>query len=164
MGVCVFCAGTFERSLDGKERILLPKSLRLFLGGGDCLFLTPGTDGCLEIHNETSLRALAKAYENSDAGYPCKTIFSRIFLAQSQRCEIDSHQRIRVAGRLIELVSLVSPVVIVGVGSHWEIWNQPTWNDFLLANQSSFDRHAASVRSGGEVSVLADTSHTNKPR
>ena len=160
----VFCTGIYERSLDGKQRILLPKSLRLFLDGGDCLFLTPGTEGCLEIHNESSLRALALESENSGAGYQSKTTFSRMFFAQSQRCEIDSHQRIRVAGGLSELVNLVSPIVIVGVGSHWEIWNKPRWHDFLLAHQSSFDRHAASVRGGTEEPVHREASQTNKPR
>jgi len=163
MGNLVYCTGTFERSMDGKQRILLPKSLRLFLAGVDSLFLSPGTDGCIEIHNETSLSRLASDSQNSQAAYQSKTTFSRIFFAQSERCQVDSNHRLRVAGSLSELAGLVSPVVIVGVGNHWEIWNRQNWHDYLSRHQSNFDHHAELVRGGSkDCEIVKEVS--NKPR
>ncbi len=159
----MFCTGTYERSMDGKRRILLPKTVRYYLHEDKYLFLTPGTDGCLEIHNEASLGELAARSQNSRVAYQSRATFSRIFFAQSQRCEIDASHRLRVAGSLSDLVELESPVVIVGVGGHWEIWNRSVWHRYLQQNQTDFDHHAKIVRGGGDRTEPLEEV-VNKPR
>lgn len=144
----MFCTGTFQRSMDGKQRILLPKPVRQFLLGADGLFLTPGTEGCLELHNEASLQQLAADFQQSQATYQSKSTFSRIFFAQSQRCQMDAHDRLRVPAGLSEFAGLASPIVLVGVGSHWEIWGGSRWEEYLVSHQANFDHHARLVRGG----------------
>ena len=159
----MFCTGTFQRSIDGKQRILLPKPVRQFLAGSDVLFLTPGTEGCLELHNETSLQQLASDFQHSRAAYQSKSTFSRIFFAQSQRCQVDANDRLRVPSGLSELAGLVSPVVLVGVGNHWEIWSGAQWDDYIERHQTDFDHHAQLVR-GASPEQEMEMGVANRPR
>ena len=155
----MICTGTYQRSMDGKQRILLPKPVRQFLGGADSLFLTPGTEGCLEVHTETSLQQLATDFQQSRVAYQSKSTFSRIFFAQSERCQVDANDRLRVPAALSKLIGLVSPIVLVGVGNHWEIWSGSQWDTYIARHQADFEHHACRVRGGGpdqerEVEVI----------
>ena len=56
-GTGVFCTGTFERNLDDKQRLLLPKTVKKSLSQSESIFLTPGQDGCLELHTYETLQS-----------------------------------------------------------------------------------------------------------
>ena len=42
--------GTYQRTLDDKKRLVLPKKVRDALGEPDSLFVAPGPDKCLWVH------------------------------------------------------------------------------------------------------------------
>ncbi len=139
--------GTYQRSLDGKLRVLLPKRLRsgglgLDLEKGANLFLTPGTDHCLELHTTESLNELARRANQSPAGSKSIRSFSRLFYARAQHCEVDSQGRIRIPQELARLADLSKEVVFIGVGFHWELWNLELWEAYLKENDAAFDQIA----------------------
>jgi len=52
--------GTYERALDEKLRLALPKRFRELLGSdGQTLFLTPGTDGSLALFDGPAFARMA---------------------------------------------------------------------------------------------------------
>ena len=61
--------GTFNRALDEKLRIAIPKHLRDDLpcppGGG--LYVTPGTDGSLTLYTEAAFQSLGQRLAQSSA-------------------------------------------------------------------------------------------------
>ena len=158
----VFCTGTFERILDDKQRLLLPKTVKKSLAQSESLFLTPGQDGCLELHGDETLQIRSEEFTNSQSGN-LKKAFSRLFYSQSERCQFDSQNRIRIPQRLIEWSSLTSKIIIVGVGGFWEIWNDGNWQDYCNNHKTRFDQVADALLGIGELSgVQTDAEKTKQ--
>jgi len=135
----VVFTGTYQRSLDGKFRVLLPKRLREEVGEAETLYLTPGTDHCLELHTQQSLNELALRVNHSTAGSRNLKSFARLFYAQAEQCDVDGQGRLRIPKVLVEFAKLTKEIVIVGVGFNWEIWDQDQWNRYLEINEAGFD-------------------------
>jgi MraZ protein len=172
----VVFTGTYKRSLDGKLRVLLPKRLRVAMlacesqplngANGDRqdelgtenpeLYLTPGTDRCLELHTTSSLNDLAAKASRSAAGSRNVRSFSRLFYARAQQCDIDKQGRIRIPTELAGLAELEKELVFIGVGSHWELWNCDKWESYLSQHHESFDELATSTFDG-EISLPVAT-------
>lgn len=141
----VVYTGTFQRALDGKLRVLLPKRVRSNLPSNSSLFLTPGTDHCLELHTDESLTELALRASHSTASSRNVRSFSRLFYARAEQCDIDKQGRIRIPSALAKLAELEKEVVFIGVGFHWELWNLGLWESYLRQNDSAFDRLSEST-------------------
>jgi len=136
----VVFTGTYQRALDGKLRVLLPKRLRSNLPENSNLYLTPGTDHCLELHTDQSLTELALRANQSSASSKNVRSFSRLFYARAEQCDIDNQGRIRIPGSLAEIADLEKEVVFIGVGFHWELWNFELWEKYLRQNDAAFDQ------------------------
>ena len=141
----VVFTGTYQRSLDGKARVLLPKRMRDEIGESDTLFLTPGTDHCLELHTSRSLNELAQRANQSSAGSRNLKSFARLFYAQAEPCDMDSAGRIRLPKSLADFAALEKAIVIVGVGCNWEIWNLEQWQAYLQTNGEEFDQISQTI-------------------
>jgi MraZ protein len=139
--------GAFARSLDEKQRVAIPKNLRLALlaDGQDELFLTPGTDGSLAAYNEESFRNLALRLEKSPPGQEEVRAFSRLFYSQAQRVEVDAQGRIRIPPELCKLAGLDREVVVLGVGNRLEIWDRGRWEAYLESRSARYDEIAAAA-------------------
>ena len=144
----MFYTGTFERSLDAKYRVLVPKTVKKSAEAGQEFYLTPGLDQCLELHTMETLEKRAKEAENSEARTSSRNSFSRLFFAQAQKCELDSQCRIRIPKRLVEWANLTNRIVILGVGRHWEIWNEADWSNYYHNHKPDFDAVAQLLLDG----------------
>lgn len=109
------------------------------------LYLTPGTDQCLELHTDQSLQELASKADRSTAGLRNVRSFSRLFYARAEQCDVDRQGRIRIPGALSQGAELEKDIVFIGVGSHWEIWNQTRWESYLQTHLDAFDEIAEST-------------------
>jgi MraZ protein len=162
--------GTYERSLDDKQRLALPKRLRDVLANQGQLVLTPGTDGSLALFPEQAFAALTeKLAARSPTGQEVRA-FSRLLYAQSQSVEIDSQGRIRLPAELTRLAGLDRDVVLLGVGDHVELWNKSRWEAYLADLQPRYDELAESALSdlpaspNQQTSAAAPASRPMQPR
>ena len=146
--VIVFCAGTFERVIDDKQRLLLPKSVKKTFESGESLYLTPGFDRCLEIHNAESIERRALKVQNSTTDMRIQKSFSRLFFAQAEKCDLDSQNRIRVPQRLVDWAKLDSRIVVLGAGDVWEVWGERCWQNYCEQHQEDFDMVAQQLITG----------------
>lgn len=134
--------GTFNRSLDEKLRLALPKTFREALFEEKQLLLTPGTDGSLALFPGTAFTELAeKLAARSPNGQQVRA-FSRLLYAQSQTVEIDPQGRIRLSPELARWANLSGDVVLIGVGDHVEVWNKSNWEAYFAQLQSQYDQLA----------------------
>ena len=131
--------GTYYRTLDDKLRVLMPKRLRCSLGEDAGLYLTPGTNQCLELHTDESLRELANRAQAAKTSNQNVRSFSRLFYARASFCEFDKQNRIRIPTESAQWAGLEKEIVLVGVGFNWEIWNPTAWETYLEQNNDSFD-------------------------
>src|SRR5262245_40610631 len=134
--------GTYERQLDEKLRLAVPRALREALGSEKHLVLTPGTDGSLSLLSPRAFEALAaQLAERSPTGQDVRT-FSRLLYAQARSVEIDSQGRIRVPVELAQLAKLDGDVALIGVGDRIELWNKQRWHEYLTEQQPRYDELA----------------------
>jgi MraZ protein len=153
--------GTYERLLDEKLRLGLPKPLRDALKDEGELILTPGTDGTLALFPLRAFEALAeKLAMRSPTGQDVRA-FSRLLYAQSHRMEIDSQGRIRLPAELARLANLDGQVVLLGVGDRIELWNKSRWNAYLADLQPRYDQLAEDALSERRTPAAASPTEDN---
>jgi MraZ protein len=143
--------GTFNRALDEKLRIAIPKQLRDALpcppGGG--LYVTPGTDGSLTLYTEAAFQALGLRLAQSSPTRRDVRAFSRLFYGQAQHVELDRQGRIRIPPELATLAKLKDEVVLLGVQDHLEVWALEHWQTYVADRQAHFDEIAETALEGG---------------
>lgn len=141
--------GSYERSLDEKHRLPLPKRFREALGlEAQTLFLTPGTDGSLSLYSGPAFARMAdKLATQSPTAHDVRT-FGRLLYAQSQSVQLDRQGRFRVPPELARLAELDREVVMLGVGDHVELWNKSRWENYLSREQPRYDQLAESAFRG----------------
>ncbi len=136
--------GTYERSIDEKMRLAVPKRIRDAIGTPDhcVIYIAPGTDQSLDLYPEAAFERLATQLESAAPNGGDVRKFSRIFYAQTERCEVDKQGRIRIPPELAQHGSIDKEVVLLGVRDHIELWNKQLWEDYLKRGQDSYDEIA----------------------
>lgn len=133
--------GTFERAMDDKLRLAVPKPLRDSFETPDCteFFLAPGNEGCLSLYSNTGFERLAAKLAGISTGKADVRTFLRLFYSQAERVLVDKQSRIRIPDRLVKLAGIAREVVLIGVHDHVEIWDRMRWESFLARTSPQFD-------------------------
>ena len=114
--------GTFDHTLDSKNRLTVPARYRATLADGVVLAMPVDLKPCVgvwrpEEYERYSQRALAELPPLS----PRLNELERFFYGSSQDSELDSAGRIMIPNRLGEHAGLQREVVVVGAGDHLEL-------------------------------------------
>jgi len=145
--------GTYDRTVDDKLRLAMPKPFREAFEEDRQLVLTPGTDGSLSLFSGRIFAGLADHLAaRSPSGQEVRA-FSRLLYAQSRSVELDSQGRIRLPAELAKLGNLEGDVVVLGVGDHVELWNKSRWEAYLADLQPRYDQLAEAALSEREAAV-----------
>ena len=137
--------GTFERNVDEKLRLALPRPVRDSVASEPnptVLYAAPGTDGSLSLYPEQSFAALAEKLSNAPPNAVGVRSYSRLFFARAQRLEIDKSGRVRIPKELAALAGIRKEVVLVGVRDHIELWDKQHWDSYLDENEPIYDQIA----------------------
>jgi MraZ protein len=135
--------GTFERSVDEKLRIAIPKPLRDALPAeAAALYVAPGTDGSLALYTEEAFSQLADRLRSVSPTAGDVRNFSRLFFARAQRVEVDSHSRVRIPAELAGLAGIEKAAILVGAGNHLELWDKARWDAYLAQAEPRYDEIA----------------------
>lgn len=134
--------GTFERVLDDKQRLALPKPLRDELTSGDqqLLYAAPGNDRCVALYSQPAFQELADRLTQLSAARSDVRNYLRLFYSQAEAVESDKQGRIRLPARLIQFAELETQLVLVGVRDHAEIWPKTRWDALMQAHAADFDQ------------------------
>lgn len=134
--------GAYERTLDEKLRLALPKPFREAFEDENQLVLTPGTDGSLSLFSaQTFGRITEQLAARSNSGREIRA-FSRLLYSQAHSVEVDSQGRIRLPQELAKLAQIEGEIVVLGVGDHLELWNKSRWEAYLADLQPRYDELA----------------------
>jgi MraZ protein len=136
--------GAFNRSLDEKQRVAIPKRLRDDMGcaDGGWLFVAPGLDKSLAIYTEAAFLRLGEKLALSSPNRTDVRAFARLFYGQSQRMELDRQGRVRIPPELVALARLEKDVMLVGVQDHLELWSTSAWQSYVIQQQEQYDQIA----------------------
>jgi MraZ protein len=115
--------GASALSLDAKGRITVPARHRdslMALAQGQ-LTITKHPEGCLMVFPRPaweSFRDRVAALPMSASGW------KRVFLGSACDVEIDSASRVLISPELREAAGLGKDVMLLGMGSHFELWDR----------------------------------------
>lgn len=129
--------GTFYHNLDNKGRMVIPSKFRKTIGESAKVYIIEGFEGCLSIypeqHFQTLITKLEKyQYTNSNDRAYIRTIYASIV-----EIEVDSNNRLSLPKAILDQYQIGTDVSVVGVGDHFEIWNQATFNEYRSTNSQN---------------------------
>jgi MraZ protein len=139
--------GTYERILDDKLRLALPKPLRRQFSQEEdlTLFVAPGTERSLSLYSPTGFRGLADRLAQHATNRVESRNYFRLLYSRAEEIAVDGQGRIRIPERLVEHAALKHDVVLLGVHDHAEIWDKELWTEFLATNGGQFDDMASNA-------------------
>lgn len=121
--------GTYEHSLDAKNRLTIPSKFRDQLAGK--LVVAQAIKPCVAIMTEEAfdnftdsfLKDLNPLSEEAER-------LSHYFNAGSFDGELDKAGRVMVAPTLMSYAGLGKDVAVIGNGDRLELWDQAKWNEY----------------------------------
>jgi MraZ protein len=122
--------GTFDHTLDAKNRLTVPARYRATLAEGVVMAMPVDLEPCVgvwrpEQYERYTERALAELPPLS----PRLAELERFFYGSSQDAELDAAGRIMLPAFLAEHAGLAKDVVVVGAGDRLELWDRARWNE-----------------------------------
>lgn len=138
--------GTFDHTLDAKNRLTVPARYRAALAEGVVMAMPVDQQPCVgvwrpEEYESYSRRALAELPPLS----PRRAELERFFYGSSQDVDLDAAGRIMIPGFLGEHAKLQKEVIVVGAGDRLELWDRNSWNEHRTALLSGVAEIAANV-------------------
>jgi MraZ protein len=121
--------GTFDHTLDAKNRLTVPAKLRNAFAEG--AFLVRAADRCISLYpaatyNELTRAALAPLNPLSAQARELK----RYFHSNASAVELDSAGRVMLSPRQLEHAGIERDVAVIGAGDCLELWDPAGWADY----------------------------------
>ena len=129
--------GSFEHSLDEKNRLLIPSRLRGELGSK--VFIMKGYEGSLSIYPQDQFSKYVEKLQNLPYESKLSRDIERISLSSVFEIDVDKVNRVQIPTALINKYNISKDVVVVGVINHIEIWSKAKWDEYLKVNESEFE-------------------------
>ena len=114
--------GQSALTLDAKGRITVPARQRdvLLAEAGPQLTITKSTEGCLFVFP----RPVWNVFRDKLMALPMKHDgWKRVFMGSAMDVDIDASSRVLIAPELRAAAGLVRDVMLLGMGSHFELWD-----------------------------------------
>lgn len=141
--------GEHKHTLDTKKRVSLPAKFRKELG--KTVIVTKGLDSCLFVYSVKEWKIFSERLQNLSMGQEDTRGFARHFLGGAVEVDIDSAGRILIPDFLKDLAHLETKVIVVGLGSHVELWDEALWNKYQKNLEKNADTIAQKL---GEIGVI----------
>ncbi len=125
-------SGTFDYTLDAKNRLTVPAKFRTSLT--ESVVLSRGTQKCVAIWLKHDFREfVADALSDTSPLDPKRDAIKRFFFSNSFEVELDSAGRVMVPTKLMAYGELTKEVVVNGMDDRIEIWDRQRWDDYNAA-------------------------------
>ena len=121
--------GTFEHTLDAKNRLTVPVKFRAALAGK--VFLVRGADPCISLYPEATYSELTEAALQGMNPFSTQAReLKRMFYGNATDTELDSAGRVMLTPRHLEHGGIDREVVITGAGDCLELWDRSAWEAY----------------------------------
>lgn len=141
--------GEHLHTLDPKKRLSLPAKFRKELG--KTVVITKGLDNCLFVYSGKEWKKFTEQLNGLSMGQSDTRAFSRYFLGKAAEVDIDSAGRILIPDHLKESAHLQTKVIVTGIGSRVELWDEEAWNTYQQELEKKADLVAEKL---GDIGVI----------
>jgi MraZ protein len=128
--------GTFDHTLDAKNRLTIPAKFRAALSEG--VVLAKGIERCVQVWTPKTFDAyVSSALQGLNPLSEQARKLNRFFAANSLDTELDAAGRVMVPAFLLDHAGLRKDVVVTGAGDCLEVWGRDAWADYneALSNE-----------------------------
>ncbi len=134
--------GATALSLDVKGRLAVPAKYRdaLTAHPGARLVLTAHPHRCLLLYPQSAWEPIQQKIMSLPSFDKQASLLQRLLVGFAEDIELDSAGRLLVSPVLREFAAVEKQVMLVGQGSHFELWSQEGWQaqlDEVLAQGDS---------------------------
>ena len=129
--------GEYNHSTDSKGRVIMPAKFREELG--EKFYITKGMDSCLFIYDEDEWMNLDAKMRNLRLTSKKAREFSRMFYAPARELTLDKQGRILIPQNLRSYAQISKDVVIIGVSTRIEIWDQNVWDQYISREEMNYE-------------------------
>ncbi len=124
--------GTYEHTIDGKNRLAIPAELRAQLkeesdGSNVFLYVTLGEGQAMCLYTQRRFEQRADELDHSELDPDQLLSYERLMFSLARRVEVDKQGRIRLPDNLLKMAKLEPEVVLIGVKDHMEIRDRESW-------------------------------------
>jgi MraZ protein len=124
--------GATEVSLDAKGRLAVPTRHRDALAsGGGAIVLTAHPDGCVLLYPRLAWEPIGSRMQTLSSFNEQARWWQRLLVGHAEELELDAQGRILVSPALRKFAGLKKDVMLVGQGSHFELWDVESWETKL---------------------------------
>lgn len=141
--------GEYAHLLDAKKRLSLPSKFRKELGRK--VVVTRGLDNCLFIYSPREWEKISERLSDLSIGQADTRGFNRFMLSGAVEIDVDAIGRILIPDFLKDFAHLKGKVVIAGIHSRVEIWDEKAWRAYKKRIEKQADQLAEKL---GEIGVL----------
>jgi MraZ protein len=127
--------GTFEHSLDGKGRLVLPAKFRHYLAERA---VVTQWEHCLALWTEEGFEDVANRFRERVRNQEIPPASLRAFAATADEVHPDSQGRILLLPRLRTFAGLATKVTLIGSLTHIEIWDKDRYEDQARDGDEAF--------------------------
>ena len=127
--------GEYHHSIDDKGRVALPSKFKKDLGRG--AVVTRGLDNCLFIYTKAEWQKLAEKLANLPISQANTRAFARLMLAGAMNLSPDGQGRIVVPEYLRAYAGLKKNVVVAGLYSRLELWDESEWERYKASTEKT---------------------------
>jgi MraZ protein len=121
--------GTFDHTLDAKNRLTIPSKFRTALSGG--VYLVRGVERCISLYPASTYTEMAKAsLEEINPFSTQGRELRRMLYANALETELDSAGRVMLSQKFMEHAGIDRDVVISGLGECLELWDRASWETY----------------------------------
>jgi MraZ protein len=118
--------GTFDYSLDQKNRLTVPSKFRAAVG--ESVVLATGTDGCVEVWKPADFDdQIAAALAGRNPLSREARQIRQWFFGNSHEVDLDNAGRVAMPAALIAHAGLDKEVHVTGAGDHFQVWDRRAW-------------------------------------
>ena len=135
--------GTYQHSLDAKNRLLIPSKLKALLTS--TVYIMKGFDGCLSVFDHNSFQNYVEKLQKYSFNHSKEREFIRTILSSVVEMEADKVGRIQLPTSTVKKYNISKDVVVVGVGDHVEIWNLDKWNEYIEKSDATLEDIAEEI-------------------
>lgn len=132
--------GEYRHSVDIKGRVAIPSKFRQDFYTG--LILTKGVDTCLFGFTRPEWEKVVEKITQLPLSQANSRAFARLLLSGAFETEIDKQGRILIPEHLRRYADIVKRVVIVGIQSRIEIWDEKKWEAYRQASEDNAEEIA----------------------
>jgi MraZ protein len=129
--------GATELSIDAKGRLAVPTRHRdALVSGGGAVVLTAHPDGCVLLYPRVAWEPIGSRIQALSSFNEQARWWQRLLVGHAEEMNLDAQGRILVSPALRKLADLKKDVMLIGQGSHFELWDVAAWEEKLARAMS----------------------------